>query len=345
MVFWVGIGIWFQVPAWLLAQAPVPAAPPNGYDHRREEGAHGKLDTLEYPSKTVGNQRKMVIYTPPDYQKEVAYPVLYLLHGAGDDETGWQKKGAAAVILDNLYAEKKIVPMIVVMPNGFARPDGATRPSGFGPGSIIASAVMHRADTNKDGKVTLEEFLAASKEFFKECDKNQKGTLDEKQLADGINRAMMASVGPGARPGGMRGMGGNAFEADLLKDIIPFVEAHYKVQSGGDHRAIAGLSMGGGQALTIGLNHLDQFGWIGGFSAAPMANPLSAPDASASKKLHLLWLSCGEKDRLLETCKKFHSSLEEKKIPHIYHIEAGGHEWPVWRRDLYLLAQMLFRDQ
>ncbi len=108
------------------AQTPatLPAAP-SGFDALREGIEHGKVETVQYESKSTGGKRKMVIYTPPGYSKDIKYPVLYLLHGAGDDETGWTKKGSAAVILDNLYAAKKIAPMIVVMPNGFARRAGA----------------------------------------------------------------------------------------------------------------------------------------------------------------------------------------------------------------------------
>jgi enterochelin esterase-like enzyme len=136
------------------AQAQAPAAP-KGFDTRRDSIERGKIESVEYDSKTVGAKRKMVIYTAPGYGKTNKYPVLYLLHGAGDDETGWQQKGSADVILDNLYADKKLVPMIVVMPNGFARAPG---------------------------------------------DKSVKGG---------------------------KGKGNSAFEADLLKDIIPYVEYHY----------------------------------------------------------------------------------------------------------------------
>src|SRR4051795_670702 len=109
------------------ADKPTPAtrpAAPKGFDARRDGVPRGKLETVEYDSKTVGVKRKMVIYTPPGYSKDAKYPVLYLLHGAGDDETGWSKKGAAEVILDNLYADKKLVPMIVVMPYGYVGTPG-----------------------------------------------------------------------------------------------------------------------------------------------------------------------------------------------------------------------------
>jgi len=246
---------------------------PSGFDVRRDNSARGKVETVEYDSRAVGGRRKMVIYTPPGYSKEARYPVLYLLHGAGDDETGWTKKGAAAIILDNLYAQKKIVPLIVVMPNGFAR-------------------------------------------------------------------------APGAAPG--RRGSFEMFEKDLLKDIIPHVESHYPVHADREHRALAGLSMGAAQSLGIGLKHLDQFAWIGAFSGG---NPrgsqadLVADPETARKQLRLLWLSCGDNDRLAgERVQSLHRFLEDKKVPHIYHVDSGGHEWRVWRNDLYLLAPRLFRE-
>jgi enterochelin esterase-like enzyme len=256
------------------AGATLPAAP-QGFDKPREGIAHGTLETVEYDSATVGGKRKMVVYTPPGYSKDVKYPVFYLLHGAGDDETGWGKKGSAAVILDNLYADKKLVPMIVVMPNGFARKPG------------------------------------------------EKGTKGK-----GKN---------------------NPFEDDLLKALIPYVESHYPVQTGSEHRALAGLSMGGGQALRIGLKHLDKFAWVGGFSSALFFGGTGTPadlfsdPALARKQLRLLWLSCGDTDKLMKASEAFHTALESKNIPHVWHIDSGGHTWPVWRNDLYLLAPMLFQ--
>jgi enterochelin esterase-like enzyme len=321
------------------AEAPKKlAAAPKGFDAQRADIKRGKLETVEYDSKTLKGKRKMVVYTPPGYSKDAKYPVLYLLHGAGGNESFWTRAAAAHVILDNLYADKKLVPMIVVMPNA------TMGPGGFGPGAFLAAAIVKHADTDKDGKVTLDEMVAAAKKFFKECDKDNTGKLDEKQLAEGINR-MFAR---GARPRGRRGPGDNsAFANHLLKDLIPYVEAHYPVQPDPEHRAVAGLSMGGGQALTIGLTHLDKFAWIGGFSSALFGNQadlITEPDA-ARKKLRLLWLSCGDEDRLMNASKSFHAALEKKKVPHLWHVDSGGHTVPVWKNDLYLLSQMLFRDK
>jgi enterochelin esterase-like enzyme len=320
------------------ADSPAPLAPaPQGFDARRDQVERGKVETIEYDSKAVGGKRKATVYTPPGYTQDTTYPALYLLHGAGDDETGWTRKGRADVILDNLYADKKLVPMIVVMPNGFARSPGS------GSGTALAAAIMKRADADKDGAVSLDEFRAAAEALFKEIDKGQAGKLDEKQLAEGLSRLVPAP--PPGFPG--RGLGGNStFESDLLKDLIPYVEAHYPVKADAGHRALAGLSMGGGQALTIGLRHLDTFAWVGGFSSALFGRQGNlVPDADSRANLRLLWVSCGDNDRLLDSSKSFHAGLEDKKVLHVWHVDSGAHEWPVWKNDLYLLSQMLFQDK
>ena len=252
------------------AKSLAPA--PKGFDQKREGIKRGKVETIEYDSKTTGGKRKMVIYTPPGYAKTDKYPVFYLLHGGGDNETGWKEKGSADIILDNLYADKKIVPMIVVMPNGFASKAGEKPAKGKG--------------------------------------------------------------------------GGSLFEDDFLKDIIPYVESHYSTLSSSSERALAGLSMGAGQTLNIGLKHLDKFAWLGAFSGGggKAANLLS--DEAAVKKLRLLWISSGDKDQLaFKGSESFHNTLAQKSIPHVWHIDSGGHSWPVWKNDLYLIAQMLFRDK
>jgi enterochelin esterase family protein len=315
-----------------------PAAP-EGFDRRRDNVERGKVETVEYDSKSAGSKRRMVVYLPPGYSPDRQYPVLYLLHGAGGNESNWTRPGAADVILDNLAADKKVAPMIVVMPNG-----SLGQPGRFSPGAFLAGAVVRAADADKDGKVTLDEMVAAAKQFYKECDKEGKGAVDEKQIADGINRLMAPLAGrPGAGPG--RGAY-TAFENDLLKDVIPYVESHYPVKADREHRAIAGLSMGGGQALTIGLAHQDAFAWIGGFSSALFGEPAGlVGDPAAANKLRLLWVSCGDNDRLMDASKSFHTFLEKEKVPHVFHIDSGGHTWPVWKNDLYLVAQLLFQDR
>ncbi|AWM39018.1 Carbohydrate acetyl esterase/feruloyl esterase precursor [Gemmata obscuriglobus] len=254
------------------------AAPPQDFDKKRDGIERGKVETVEYDSKTVGNKRKMLVYTPPGYKQGGSYPVLYLLHGIGGDETEWKRGGAPEVILDNLYADKKAAPMIVVMPNGRAQPND-------------------RAEGN---------VFAHAKAF-------------------------------------------EAFEADLLKDVIPFVEKTYPVKKDREGRALAGLSMGGGQSLNFGLGNLDTFAWVGGFSSAPNTKKpgdLIKDHADAAKKLKLLYVACGDKDGLLRVSEGVHKMLDEKKVPHVYHVIPGGaHDFKVWKSDLYRFAQLVFREQ
>lgn len=136
------------------------------------------------------------------------------------------------------------------------------------------------------------------------------------------------------------------FEQDLLQDLIPFIEKTYSVKSDRESRALAGLSMGGGQALNFGLTHLDTFAWVGGFSSAPntkKVDELVTDPTAAAQKLKLLWVSCGDKDGLMRISQGFHDALAAKNIPHIWHVDAGGHEFAVWKTDLYHFVPLLFR--
>ena len=259
-------------------------AAPQGFDQVRQV-LHGKVATDDYESKSLGFPRKLTIYTPPGYSKEKRYSVLYLLHGSGDDETSWVQKGAADVILDNLYAAAKVAPMIVVMPYGFTNPPG--KPS-IGRGA------------------TPEERKKAAAEF----------------------------------------------EQDLLTDVVPYVESRYGVIVDRDHRALAGLSMGGGQTLRIGPKHYTKFAYLGVFSAGLGRRPGQAdvtaayPDAQTlNSNLKLFWVSCGDRDGGLEGAKKLDQLLTEKNVKHVWHQDTGAHEWPVWKNDLYLFAQKLFKDR
>ena len=254
------------------AFAPAPA----GFDVKRENIERGKIEMVEYDSKTVGNKRKMMIYTPPGYSKDNHYPVLYLLHGIGGDETEWYKHASPEVILDNLYADKKLSPMIVVLPNGRAEPND-------------------RAEGD-------------------------------------IFRHMPAFEN---------------FEKDLLNDVIPFVESNYSVKKDRQSRAIAGLSMGGGQTLNFGLGNLDIFAWVGGFSSAPNTKTPQqlVPDPEkTAKQLKLLWISCGDKDGLMHISQGVHAYLKQNKVPHIWHVDSGKHDFHVWKNDLYWFSQLLFRE-
>ena len=137
-----------------------------------------------------------------------------------------------------------------------------------------------------------------------------------------------------------------AFEKDLLKDVIPAIEARYSVQADREHRALAGLSMGGGQSLNFGLAHLDTFAWVGGFSSAPNTKRPAelVPDPAApSSKLKLLWLSCGNKDGLIGISQGVHAYLKEQDVPHVWHVDSNAHDPTHWRNNLYHFVQRIFR--
>ena len=250
---------------------------PKGFEEVRTESAKGKIDTITYNSKTVGANRRALVYTPPGFSKKKKYPVLYLLHGIGGDEKEWLNGGRPQVILDNLYAEGKLQPMIVVMPNGRAMKDDRATGNIMAPDKVQAFAT---------------------------------------------------------------------FEQDLLNDLIPFIEKKFPVYTDRENRAIAGLSMGGGQSLNFGLGNLDKFAWVGGFSSAPntkLPNELVPDPAKAKQQLKLLWISCGDADGLLSFSKRTHDYLRQNDVPHIYYLEPGGHDFKVWKNGLYMFSQFLFK--
>lgn len=250
---------------------------PLGFDTANPDVKKGQIKLISYKSKTVGTTRKANVYTPPGYTKTKKYPVLYLLHGIGGDEYEWINGGNPQVILDNLYAQGKIEPMIVVLPNGRAMKDD-------------------RATGNIMARDKVEAFAT--------------------------------------------------FEKDLLNDLIPYIEKTYPVLKDREHRAIAGLSMGGGQSLNFGLGNLDVFAWVGGFSSAPNTKPpkqLVPNPEEAKNKLKLLWISCGDKDGLLPFSSRTHDYLFENDVPHIYYLEPGNHDFKVWKNGLYMFSQFLFK--
>ena len=255
----------------------IPLHAPAGFDSLRGNIPHGKIDSISYPSKTVGNNRKAIIYLPPGYAKNKKYPVLYLLHGIGGDEREWLNGAKPEAIMDNLYAQSAAEPLIIVMPNGRAMKDDRAV------GNIFDSAKVQAFAT---------------------------------------------------------------FEQDLLNDLIPYIEKNFPVLKDREHRAIAGLSMGGGQSLNFGLTHLEKFAWVGGFSSAPnLKRPeeLIPDPAAARNNLKLLFISCGDNDGLLRFSQRTHDYLYQHNVPHIYYIEPGVHDFKVWKNGLYMFSQFLFK--
>ncbi|MGO9433048.1 MAG: alpha/beta hydrolase-fold protein [Terracidiphilus sp.] len=263
---------------------------------------HGQVREIWYHSSVTGDWRHALVYTPPGYdvQTRVRYPVLYLQHGAGEDETGWTKQGHANFILDNLIASGSAKAMIVVMANGYARRAGQTPPN------------------------------LAGKPF-------------------GSPEAMRA----------MREMAA-AFEDEVTQALIPYIDSNFRTLSDRDHRAMAGLSMGGMQTFQVTFDHLDLFSYIGGFSGAAASlvlgngkldvktdlNGALADPAAFSKRVHLLWLGVGtdEPAMMHAGIERLHTSLVEANIKHVFYESPGtAHEWQTWRRDLKDFAPRLFQ--
>ncbi|HVU27450.1 MAG TPA: alpha/beta hydrolase-fold protein [Verrucomicrobiae bacterium] len=238
---------------------------------------HGTVHLHTYYSAALNCIRNLVVYTPPGYEQNTKkkYPVLYLQHGYGDNQEAWVVHGKANVILDNLIAQGRAQPMIVVMMDGHAI-----------------------APTGNSGTL-----------YFQENEKS--------------------------------------FERDFFQNAMPLAEKNYHVKSGSANRAIVGLSMGGGQSLTIGLNHSDTFAWVGGFSSAtPSETEISAAlqnPSALNHNLKLLWIGDGKSDFLLKRNEDFIALLKEKNIRYEWHLTEGDHSWPVWRNYLIAFVPELFR--
>jgi enterochelin esterase family protein len=254
---------------------------PARVDERRD-GPSGALHVRHYLSSVLGVRRRVFIHVPAAYEREPGrrFPVLYLRHGNGDLEGSWSELGRAGVILDNLVAEKRAAPMIIVMPNGYV--EGPKRPAN-------------------------------------------------------------APAGFGAE---------DATSDELLADLIPFIEQTYRVVSDPSHRAIAGLSMGGGQAFFTGLKHLDRFAWVGEFSSGAVSTanfdlasaiPGFLDSASATNgRLRLLFITCGTEDSRYAGHLRLIESLRQHGIRHEWLGPPGNHEWKVWRRSLAEFLPKLF---
>ncbi len=251
---------------------------------------HGEIRQVWYQSSTLGMQRRMHVYTPPGYDTgRDRYPVFYLLHGGGDEDSGWSTIGRAGFIIDNLLAEKKAKPMIVVMPNGsLPRPTTLPPPTpGAPPDPAVTAAIQDR------------------------------------------------------------------FTNELMKDIVPVVEKSFRVLTGRENRAIAGLSMGGGQTTRVITSRPDQFAYIGVWSAGvnPQANAdfeqrnaafLSSAD-KLNKQIRLFSISVGDKDFTLAGSKNLAELLKKHGIKNEIRISGGGHTWINWRRYLSEFASLLFQ--
>ncbi|MBZ5607642.1 MAG: esterase [Acidobacteriia bacterium] len=246
---------------------------PMFYDARRVP--HGTVHERWYSSKSLDTERRIHVYTPPDYEhSSTRYPVLYLLHGAGGDDAVWTVLGHANLMLDNLIADGKLQPLVVVMTYGYAYPPN---------------------DPAYDGAQQRTGFVR-----------------------------------------------------DLLEDVIPFVQANYRVNTDRDKRAIAGLSMGGEQAINIGLHHPELFSRVAGFSSGFVGNfkdnykDVLGNSQKLNADIKLLWMTCGTEDRLFAPNQEFSELLKAGGIKHTFRSTQGNHTWQVWRRALHEVAPMMF---
>ena len=278
---------------------------------------HGQLREVLLPSKTTNATVRCFVYTPPDYEKNPSkrYPVLYLQHGAGEDETGWGSQGHAGLIMDNLIAAGKAKPFIIVMANG----GGIGGGPGRGPAAPTAAP----------------------------------GAGAPAGGAPGAPVVPGAPVGPGAPgvrgPGGPSGPGGrvfnfSAFENLLLQDLVPYIDANFRTIADQPHRAMAGLSMGGMQTRVITMAHIDTFSHIGIFSGGSIA-PADISDVAAfKKKVKVVFVSYGGRENGAAG-KTNVEALKQAGINSVfYESPQTAHEWESWRRSLYQFAPLLFQQ-
>ena len=277
----------------------VPAADEEFYTVKNVP--QGSINEVYYWSTVTEKMRHGYIYLPAEYYKNPTkkFPVLYLQHGMGENETGWSAQGKTGIIMDNLIAEGKAVPFIIFMDNGLdvRRPgDPAPGQGGFG----------------------------------------------------GFGGQRPPQGAPGQR-GPRRGFGGfNAFQDVLIKDIIPMVEKNYRVIADTEHRAMAGLSMGGMQTHSITLANPTTFAYVGMFSGGTF-NTDELKDAADFKKTNkVLFMSAGGREtRMAEGENSVGNAAENLKAiginAHSYVSPGTAHEWQTWRRSLYQFAQLLFK--
>jgi enterochelin esterase-like enzyme len=282
---------------------------PDGGYYQLKDVPHGQVRQQWYYSTVTGQWRRAYVYTPPDYDTntKTKYPVLYLLHGWGENEQGWHVQGHVDVVMDNLIAEQKAKPMIIVMDNLNAVKPGE-------------SAALYHA------RSVLTQAVPAP--------------------------PPPAGTAPAARPAGPRPLGSAVFTDMMLTDLLPIVERTYRVAVGREHRAMAGLSMGGLQTFTTALAHLDKFAYVGGFSGSSGGrggfDPKTSHDgvladaAAFNKKVKVLFLGIGSEEG--PGTKAFSEQLTQAGINNVFFESPGtAHEWLTWRRCFKEFAPRLFR--
>ncbi len=277
---------------------------------------HGQLRQVLLPANTAATPVRLFVYTPPEYDKNPTkrYPVLYLQHGAGEDETGWGNQGHAGLIMDNLIAEGKAKPFIIVMANGGGIPGPGGPPRA--PGALVLGGQVPAGGPPATPSSGAPGAPAG---------------------------AAPAARGPGG-PGG-RTFNFSAFEHLLLDQVIPYVDANFRTVADQPHRAMAGLSMGGMQTRTISMAHLDKFSYIGIFSGGSIA-PAEVSDVdSFKKKVKLVFVSYGGRENGAAGRTNV-EALKQAGINSVYYESPmTAHEWESWRRSLYQFAPLLFQQK
>jgi enterochelin esterase-like enzyme len=314
---------------WQNSGIEIPEGAGADYYHAKDV-PHGHVGQQWYFSKVTGKWRRCFVYTPPDYgtNAKAKYPVLYLLHGWGEDETGWYTQGHVDLIMDNLIAARKAKPMIIVMDNLNAVKPGESAALFAARGVVPAPGAAPAARGGRGVPV---------------------------QGTPAAGAAPGAQPGRGAGPGG-RGMGGfnlSAFTDMMFTDLIPMVERTYRALPGRENRAMAGLSMGGMQTFTTALNNLDRFSYLGGFSGScggrggtfdpkTTCGGAFADPAAFNKKVKVLFLGIGSAEG--QGTKGFSDALTTAGIHNVYFESPDtAHEWLTWRRCLNDFAPRLFR--
>ena len=295
---------------WDNSAIEIPEAPEVDY-YLPKDVPHGQVSQRWYFSKVTGKWRRCYVYTPPDYgARKTRYPVLYLLHGWGENEQGWHAQGHADFILDNLLADRKATPMIIVMDN------------------------LNAARPGEDATIFSARWL----------------------WPQPPPAAVPAEAGRPPAPArrlGLAGFTGATFTAMMLTDLIPMIERTYRVLPGREHRAMAGLSMGGMQTFLTALANLDRFAYIGGFSGSTGGrggafdpktsnNGVFADAQAFNRKVKVLFLGIGSMEG--PGTKNFSEQLTKAGIKNVYFESPGtAHEWLTWRRCLHDFAPRLFR--
>ena len=307
----------------------IPAADEDFYTVKNVP--QGSINEVYYYSTVTESMRHCYIYFPAEYYSNPTkkFPVLYLQHGMGENETGWSAQGKTGIIMDNLIAAGKAVPFVIVMDNGLnVRP--ANQPQGQ-PGMGMGPRPQGQ---RPQGQMAPPQGGRPQGQFGGPQGQRPQGGAPG-QGGQGRPR--------GGFGGGFGGFGGfNAFQEVLLKDIIPMVEKNYRVIADTEHRAMAGRSMGGMQTRSITMANPTTFAYVGMFSGGSFSAQDLKENADFIKTNKVLFMSCGGKENM-----GVDKAAEDLKAIGInaysYISPETAHEWQTWRRSLYQFAQLIFK--